>query len=573
VGICVAGMHRSGTSMVIRLLYECGIYLGNPIDLVPPSPNNEEGHFENRHFVDINDRILETLGGGWDYPPALESGWPARPELASCREDAARLVTSFDRHQPWAWKDPRNSLTVPFWDTLIPELRVVVCLRNPLEVADSLNRRSFNSRGFGLNLWLEYNRAILDAIPPERRLITHYDAYFADARQELTRVLLGLGLQVPVDTIDRACATVSDRLRHNRHREIDLDGTAVPAAVLDLYRNMGDEAERPVPGPKETLDLVASPADASPVAGDVTEPSEVTDPTNDQRWLDHLRGYTARLSYQVNDLTRELQSLREMEVEQHRLAEHLVEVDRLRDLADRQRETAERERENAKRERENAEGEREAAERERQIAQFHGQLGQQLIWSLINHEREIERILVVKTSQVAYVRINLELLGSLFPRASISIWSEERESEELFLRPDVDRVVLYRNVRSIPAMRRELAAIAPDILIVQATNESTYAKMQVLAAVLLSQPWLVYDDHVDIHGALSIGAKIDLIRRTLFSETRPIVLPFAAALGLVRVLYRFVAFPVVLLTLLAGVARHEYARSRYLRRRSRTDAL
>ena len=99
---------------------------------------------------------------------------------------------------------------------------------------------------------------------------------------------------------------------------------------------------------------------------------------------------------------------------------------------------------------------------------------------------------MVKTSSVGYVLINLELLGSLFPDAKLSVWTEERESEEFYLRPDVARVVLYRNLSSIPSMRRDLAAIAPDLLVIQSTNEPTYAKMQVLAATLSSRSLLVF---------------------------------------------------------------------------------
>src|SRR5471030_3009816 len=133
-------------------------------------------------------------------------------------------------------------------------------------------------------------------------------------------------------------------------------------------------------------------------------------------------------------------------------------------------------------------------DRERQRTNFKGQLSNQLIWSLINTARPIERILVVKTSQVGYVRINLELLGALFPDATLSVWTEERESDEFYVRPDVERVVLYRNLASIPSMLRELVAIEPDLLVVQSTNEQTYAKMQALAAVLMSRSWLVYDE-------------------------------------------------------------------------------
>ena len=37
--ICVAGMHRSGTSMVSRLLYQGGLYLGPDSEMMPALSN------------------------------------------------------------------------------------------------------------------------------------------------------------------------------------------------------------------------------------------------------------------------------------------------------------------------------------------------------------------------------------------------------------------------------------------------------------------------------------------------------------------------------------------------------
>src|SRR5262249_23640698 len=67
--VCIAGMHRSGTSMVARLLNLCGLYLGEDEDLMPSAADNPEGFWENLHFVDLNEKILSALQGGWDMPP------------------------------------------------------------------------------------------------------------------------------------------------------------------------------------------------------------------------------------------------------------------------------------------------------------------------------------------------------------------------------------------------------------------------------------------------------------------------------------------------------------------------
>src|SRR5215813_13113765 len=69
--VCIAGMHRSGTSMVARLLNLAGVYLGREDELIPANQGNPEGHWEHARLVEINDAILSELGGGWDCPPDL----------------------------------------------------------------------------------------------------------------------------------------------------------------------------------------------------------------------------------------------------------------------------------------------------------------------------------------------------------------------------------------------------------------------------------------------------------------------------------------------------------------------
>ena len=76
-------------------------------------------------------------------------------------------------------------------------MRVVICLRHPLEVAASLYERNYFSQARSLSLWREYNERLVADTRPEQRIITHYDAYFSDWRTELCRVLEFLGMQPP----------------------------------------------------------------------------------------------------------------------------------------------------------------------------------------------------------------------------------------------------------------------------------------------------------------------------------------------------------------------------------------
>src|SRR6185436_9852180 len=68
--ICVAGMPRSGTSLVTQLLHRCGLNIGPPEQLMPASINNTDGYWENLRFVRLNERLLAASGGTWFAPPA-----------------------------------------------------------------------------------------------------------------------------------------------------------------------------------------------------------------------------------------------------------------------------------------------------------------------------------------------------------------------------------------------------------------------------------------------------------------------------------------------------------------------
>lgn len=234
MAICIAGMHRSGTSMVARLLHACGLSLGPEDELNRPAPHNREGQYENPGFVQLNEDILAQFGGRWDDPPSFPPSWEFTPEAGSFLERGENLVGQFRRHN-WGWKDPRNALTLPFWLRLIPDLKVIVCVRNPLEVARSLFLRGDSMNPFQFQLWLAYYRQLLSAIQSEHCLVTHYQSYFQNPCAELRRVLGWLDAKVSDEAVERACAHISTGLRHHCVTTAELIEADVPDEVLGLY--------------------------------------------------------------------------------------------------------------------------------------------------------------------------------------------------------------------------------------------------------------------------------------------------------------------------------------------------
>ena len=239
--VCIAGMHRSGTSMVTKILHDAGFYLGQESDLVPPDPPRPEAHWENKRFVRINREILARLGGAWDCPPPLPIDWTTG-DLDSYRAAAEALLADFAGREPWAWKDPRNCLTLPFWQAILGTVPVVIVVRNPLEVAQSLRRRNGFSLALGLTLWQAYNQRLCDAVARSDRIVTHYDRYFEDPVGELQRILTFLGMAADEETVEKASALQAPELRHHRLTTQDLRNAHVSPAILALYRDLSDEA-------------------------------------------------------------------------------------------------------------------------------------------------------------------------------------------------------------------------------------------------------------------------------------------------------------------------------------------
>lgn len=239
--VCIAGMHRSGTSMVTKLLYDAGLDLGDEADFIPAGDNNPEGFWENRRFVRVNRRLLRALGADWDCPPAADPDW-SRAAFSGLREEAAAVIDGFADRACWGWKDPRNCITLPFWQDLAGPLRVVVVVRNPYEVALSLRERNGFSYALGLHLWRRYNEHLLAAAPPSDRIVTHFDRFFGDDATEIDR--LGAFLELPRGKRDGGDPLGSRvaALRHHRSTARDLARIGASPHLIALYASLCAEA-------------------------------------------------------------------------------------------------------------------------------------------------------------------------------------------------------------------------------------------------------------------------------------------------------------------------------------------
>lgn len=253
--ICILGMHRSGTSLIARLLNLLGVYLGPQNRLVEPASANPKGFWEHRRFVNINNNILWKLGGHTHEPPVFSPEWQDQAELDDLRQRARSMIEEdFAGRDLWGWKDPRTCLTLPFWQRLLPPMRYVICVRHPTAVARSLIHRDRMSLVGSLNLWLVYMRSALTYTADQRRVIVLYDAVIDDWHSQLERLAEFIGRQDQAHDLAVQQATtefIDADLRHHGSESPQPAGefdTAAPAGLLELvekaYKVLRQEREQ-----------------------------------------------------------------------------------------------------------------------------------------------------------------------------------------------------------------------------------------------------------------------------------------------------------------------------------------
>ena len=153
--------------MVTRALHDSGLHLiGTGAEhLIDAAEDNPEGFWENKAIVACNDELLEATGGAWDNPPELPPVAVDDPRVLQIGDASTAALAALSEHDHWGFKDPRTCLTAAYWLDLEPDLRFIICVRHPLEVALSLKRRNQNSYSLGLALWERYYTSVLDQVP------------------------------------------------------------------------------------------------------------------------------------------------------------------------------------------------------------------------------------------------------------------------------------------------------------------------------------------------------------------------------------------------------------------------
>jgi hypothetical protein len=217
------GMHRSGTSMLARLLAAQGLPLGASL-LDRPARDNRHGYWEQSEIVAVQEALLDGCDRTWHGPNGLQplpEGWLQAPATVAAK---ARLTAIVAREIAragglWGFKDPRSLRLLPLWREIIAELALdpvfILAARAPGAVAASLMRRNRMSRRFAEALWAAHTIDALAGAGAELAAVIDYDGWFTapDAIAAHLRARLALPPREPPP--GGIARLIDPRLRHH----------------------------------------------------------------------------------------------------------------------------------------------------------------------------------------------------------------------------------------------------------------------------------------------------------------------------------------------------------------------
>lgn len=165
--VIIVGMHRSGTTMITKMLENLGLFVGDKKEV------NNEAYF----FWDINNWIFSIAHCRADLPYNFRYLNPRTKEIlindlnyfVESSRKKVFLGSKYNHYKsikdldfPWGWKDPKNSFTIDLWKEVFPNAKVLHIYRNPIDSISSFIERDLVMKNkFQLNWKKKLKRKFL----------------------------------------------------------------------------------------------------------------------------------------------------------------------------------------------------------------------------------------------------------------------------------------------------------------------------------------------------------------------------------------------------------------------------
>ncbi len=248
----ILGSGCSGTSMLAGILHQAGYYMGDKLH--KPETSNPKGFFEWMTINQINERILaayvkrDLVGKlletffkkGTVYNPVERNQkWlfslPVEVEVSCPVPQVETDIKEVLAKEPFCYKDPRFSYTLPVWKKFLKPDTVFICVfREPDVTVNSILKECrtreylgslYINRRMAYSVWLNIYAHILfkHAKNFENFIFVHYDqVYHGTALPMLSKVL-----EVPLkrDFVDEDLKRTAP-------------GDSVPGKIKELYQRL-----------------------------------------------------------------------------------------------------------------------------------------------------------------------------------------------------------------------------------------------------------------------------------------------------------------------------------------------
>ena len=241
--IVVLGMQRSGTSTIARAVHTLGVTLGN--NLLAPNMFNPRGYWEDQRIWKLNQQFLDLIGASHQTSGVNCGKILDHPQCEKLiARTTAYLRKEFNAYTTWGLKDPHIGRLLPMWKIIFHRLNVrpsyVIAIRNPLSIAESLERCGLADRESGFVLWLENMHSAVSETLSDHRVFVDYDQLFGRAESQLLRMARALDLPVGPEQKRNievfANHFLSDNLRGSSYGLPQLRAMfADPSIFYDLY--------------------------------------------------------------------------------------------------------------------------------------------------------------------------------------------------------------------------------------------------------------------------------------------------------------------------------------------------
>jgi len=253
--IIILGSGRSGTSLLTGMLAQSGFHLGDNYDYLNKNNANPKGYFEDYEVNTVNEDILDKTIFGMPIflkkiltPRATfyRARWlatiPVRKKI-NTKETINERISDLIKKNPFCYKDPRFSYTLPVWKPLIEQnnikIKYLVVYRDPRKTANSILRECQESSALGslkmdvkraLKVWqLMYEHILKNYEQDDNKknwMFVHFDQLFDSQKINGLETFVGVEIdnQFPEKELSRA----------------QLDGEKISHKVNLLYKQLNE---------------------------------------------------------------------------------------------------------------------------------------------------------------------------------------------------------------------------------------------------------------------------------------------------------------------------------------------